>query len=41
MDNLSDPSTIDSLDYYVDFTGIYAVPTPSFSQKVKNCAIEW
>ena len=41
MDNLSDPSTIDSLEYYVDFTGIYVIPFPSFSQRVENCAIEW
>ena len=41
MDNFSDPSSIDSLDYYVDFTEIYVISAPSFSQKVENCAIEW
>ena len=37
LDSLSDLSTIGNFAYYLDDTGLYTVPAPTFTQLVPNC----
>ena len=41
MNELSSPSVIDDIDYYIGSTGPLVVPTPSYIQLVDNCATSW
>ena len=41
LDTLSSPSTKSSFVYYIDDTGLHVVPTPTYTQLVQNCQIEW
>ena len=41
VDTLSNPSSIDSFDYYIDVTGLRVIPTPSYTQEVANCEVSW
>ena len=41
VDTLSNPSSIDSFDYYIDVTGLRVIPTPSYTQEVENCDVSW
>ena len=41
LDELSSPSTIDGLSYYIAASGLQQIPTPTFTRRVENCAIGW
>ena len=41
MNELSNSSTIDDIDYYIGATGLLVVPTPSYTQLVGHCANSW
>ena len=41
VDTLSNPSSIDSFDYYIDVTGLKVIPTPVYTQEVANCDVSW
>ena len=41
LDTLTDPSTIDSFTYYLDDTGLYPISTPTYTQLVTICNVEW
>ena len=41
MNELSSPSVMDDIDYYIGATGPLVVPTPSYIQLVDNCPISW
>ena len=41
LDVLTDPSTIENFVYYLDDSGLHTVPSPTYSQLVANCNIEW
>ena len=41
LDELSDPSTIDDIDYYIAATGQLIVPTPTYTQLLARCQVDW
>ena len=41
LDALTGTSTIENFVYYIDDTGLRPVPTPTYSQSVANCNVEW
>ena len=41
LDELSDPSVIDDFDYYIASTGLKTVSTPTFTQLLGNCDVDW
>ena len=38
---LSAPSIIDDFDYYIAYTGLHVVSTPTYTQDLQNCPITW
>ena len=40
-DELSSPSTIGDFDYFITATGLHTIPTPTFTQTLSGCPIEW
>ena len=40
-DELSSPTTISDLNYYVAVTGKHIIPNPTFTQAIENCSIKW
>ena len=41
LDVLTDLSTVDNFVYYLDDSGLYTVPSPTYTQLVANCNIVW
>ena len=41
MNELSEPSAIDDIGYYIGSTGLLEVPTPSYTKLVDKCATSW
>ena len=41
LDELSDPSVIDDFDYYIASTGQMIVSTPTYTQLLGTCNVDW
>ena len=40
-DELSNPSSIDDFQYFLGSTGLYPIATPTYTQLLTNCGLEW
>ena len=41
LDELSNPSTIDDIEYYIAATGLKVVNTPTYTQSLAHCQVDW
>ena len=41
LDVLTNPSSIENFVYYLDDSGLHTVPSPTYTQLVANCNIDW